>query len=58
MKEILDLIVFHLLQELETPKTFKNHANKASHNLNLTTIFETQDIGNLLFLTNREASGK
>lgn len=49
MKEILHLIVFHLHQELETPKTFKYNGNKPSHNLNQTTIFESQDIGNLIF---------
>jgi len=48
MKEILHLIVFHL-QELETPKTFKYYVNKPSHNWNQTTMFETHDIGKLIF---------
>lgn len=37
MKEILCLTVF-LLQEIETPKTFKIHGNNTSHNFNQTTI--------------------
>jgi len=49
MKEILHLIVFHLLQELETPKTFKNNGNNMSHNFNKTTILEAQDGRSSLF---------
>lgn len=49
MEEIPQLTEFHLLPEIETPKTFKVHGNNISHNKII--VFAAQDaFGEIYYL--------